>query len=472
MDLKALQAALEASPENVPLLKLVARHHLENFEIEKAKEHLETALKIEPTNREIQYLLAKAISLDGHISQAIVRLESLTAAHKDYADAWMLRASLMVTEGDGPTARMCYEKAIDLKAELKNDKLLADIIKAGGVEADGGGVESDDSRSLAMASDGGFRELDDDDDDDFIPSLDGVLAHDLEIDLKLQSEKSFKDIGGMEDVKEEIRMKIIYPLQNPKLFSKYGKSAGGGVLLYGPPGCGKTLMSLATAGEIKSTFLNVGLHQVLNMYIGESESRLHEIFELARRHKPCVLFFDEIDALAADRRDMRQSSGRLLINQFLSELDGASANNDGVLILGATNAPWHVDNAFLRPGRFDRVIFVPPPDAEARAEIARIYSKEKPVVQFDEKDFAKRTDGFSGADIRSVFERATESALMEAMKSGGQVVPITGKTLAKSAKSIRPSTKKWFESARNYALYANQDGLYDDILDYLKLNKK
>ncbi len=470
MDVNGLHAALSASPENVPLLVLIARHYLDQFDIEKATKHLDDALKLEPENTEVQYLMAKGMSLDGKISMAMVRLESICQTNPEYADAWLLRASLLVTENDGQSARACYDKAIGINPDLKNEKLLKDIIKAGGEFGNKSPELDKDDAENEFGMESGYSEFDEDSDDS-IPSLDGVMAHDLEVDLQLQTEKSFKDIGGMEDVKEEIKMKIIYPLQKPELFSKYGKTAGGGVLLYGPPGCGKTLMSLATAGEIKSTFLNVGLHQVLNMYIGESESRLHEIFELARRHKPCVLFFDEIDALAADRRDMRQSGGRFLINQFLNELDGAKAENEGVLILGATNAPWHVDNAFLRPGRFDRVIFVPPPDLKARSEIAKIHTNEKPVVQFDKNEFAKKTEGFSGADIRSVFERATESALMEAMKKGGEVVPITGKSLIKATKSIRPSTKKWFESAKNYALYANQDGLYDDILSYLKMNK-
>jgi SpoVK/Ycf46/Vps4 family AAA+-type ATPase len=214
----------------------------------------------------------------------------------------------------------------------------------------------------------------------------------------------------------------------------------------------------------------VGLHQVLDMYIGESESKLHKIFELARKAAPSVLFFDEIDALAADRRDMRQSAGRGLINQFLAELDGAQAENDGVLVLGATNAPWHVDGAFMRPGRFDRLIFVPPPDREARAEIAGIHGRQKPLVGFDPAAIAKRTEGFSGADLRAVFDQATEAALNEAMKKG-TVVPITGKMLEKAAKEVKPSTRKWFESAKNYALYANQSGFYDDVLTYLGLKK-
>lgn len=467
MDINSLKAALDASPENVPLLLLVARAHLDTFELDEASLYLQKAIQIEPRNPQALLMMARLSSLAGNLSEAIVRIESLCELNPDYAEAWLLRASLCVSEGDGMTARTCYEKAVALNADLRNDKLLNDIIHAGGSSVSDAPASSQSAARQGSADTYDFENEDEDDS----PSLDGVMARDLELDFQLRSDKTFEDVGGMEEVKEQVRMKIIYPLRNPQLFEKYGKKAGGGVLLYGPPGCGKTLMSLATAGEIQSTFLSVGLHQILNMYIGESESRLHEIFELARRHRPCVLFFDEIDALAADRRDMKQSSGRHLINQFLSEMDGAQAGNEGVLILGATNAPWHVDNAFLRPGRFDRIIFVPPPDEEARAQIASIHARNRPVVEFDPVAFARKCDGFSGADIQAVFDQATEEALTEAMKKGGELVPISGKRLIRAVRHLRPSTRKWFDSARNYALYANQDGLYDDILTYLKLNK-
>ena len=149
--------------------------------------------------------------------------------------------------------------------------------------------------------------------------------------------------------------------------------------MYGPPGCGKTFLSRATAGEVQARFLSVGLSDVLDMWIGNSERNLHELFQQARRNKPCVVFFDEVDALGASRSDMRHSGGRHLINQFLSELDGIEANNDGLLILAATNAPWHLDNAFRRPGRFDRIVFVPPPDQPARASIVQLMLSGKPA---------------------------------------------------------------------------------------------
>src|SRR5258708_34380148 len=194
----------------------------------------------------------------------------------------------------------------------------------------------------------------------------------------------------MENVKEEVRMKIIHPLRHPELYKAYGKTAGGGKLMYGPPGCGKTHLARATAGEIKAAFIPVGISDVLDMWIGNSEKNLHEIFDRGRRSRPCVLFFDEVDALGANRHDMRQSAGRHLINQFLSEMDGVQASNEGVLILAATNAPWHLDPAFRRPGRFDRVLFVPPPDAVARAAILRILIKAKPTGAVDFETVAKK----------------------------------------------------------------------------------
>jgi SpoVK/Ycf46/Vps4 family AAA+-type ATPase len=274
----------------------------------------------------------------------------------------------------------------------------------------------------------------------------------------------------MDAVKEDIRMKIIYPLQNAELFRQYGKKTGGGVLLYGPPGCGKTLLARATAGEIKATFFSIGIHQVLDMWLGNSEKNLHKIFQLARQHAPTILFFDEVDALASDRTSMKQSAGRNVINQFLAEMDGAIGNNEGVLVLGATNAPWQVDPAFRRPGRFDRVLFVPPPDEPARVSIIEILAQGKPIQGLDARALARRTKDFSGADLKAVFDRASEEKLAVAMREN-RLVPILTDDLLRAAKALQPSTRAWFESAKNYALYANQSGFYDDVLSFLGLKK-
>ncbi len=157
-----------------------------------------------------------------------------------------------------------------------------------------------------------------------------------------------------------------------------------------------------------------------------------------------------------------------MINQFLAEMDGIGASNEGVLTLAATNAPWHVDAAFRRPGRFDRILFVPPPDAAARAAILRIHLAGKPVDAIDHEHLAKKTEGFSGADLKAVIDAAVDEKLRQAMKIG-RPEPMTTRDLVAAAAGIKPSTKEWFATARNYALYSNQGGTYDDILKYLKM---
>jgi SpoVK/Ycf46/Vps4 family AAA+-type ATPase len=280
----------------------------------------------------------------------------------------------------------------------------------------------------------------------------------------------FKDVGGMQRVKDEISMKIIQPLKNPALYKAFKKKTGGGILLYGPPGCGKTFIAKATAGEIDAKFINIGLHDILDMWIGNSEKNLHEIFEMARRNKPSVLFFDEVDAMGASRSDLKQSAMRHVINQFLAELDGVESDNEGVLVLAATNAPWSVDPAFRRPGRFDRIIFVEPPDAGAREQIIKSVLVGKPVIDIDTKKIAAAATEYSGADIHAAIDIAVEEKLRESM-SKGSIQAITTKDLLKAVKTHRPTTVEWFSSARNYALYANESGLYDDILKYLKIKK-
>ncbi len=464
-DIQSLKQALAFSPENVPLLLMLGEAYLDQFSFEEARAAYDSALKVDPANAQARVQIARLLDLDGRGSEAILRLEQLCDESPNFAPAWMLRASFSLNEGRAREAREFYERGVALDPSVKNEDLLKRIRQAGGVRS------AEDARD-AVPQRGGDRQAaayfdpefeEDDFDDDFDD-------HELEIEFEQRPDVDFARVGGMEPVKEDIRMKILYPLENRELFEAYGKKAGGGVLLYGPPGCGKTLISRATAGEIRAKFLSVGLHQILDMWIGKSEEKLHEIFELARRQAPAVLFFDEVDALAADRKDMRTSAGRTLINQFLAELDGEASRNEGVLVLGATNAPWHLDSAFLRPGRFDRLVFVPPPDEPAREEIIRIMAKGKPVAGLDPAALAKKVKDFSGADLKAVFDLAIEGALSEAMRTG-KIVPVTQKDLLRAAKTVKPSTLKWFESARNYALYANQSGFYDDILHYLGIQK-
>jgi SpoVK/Ycf46/Vps4 family AAA+-type ATPase len=197
---------------------------------------------------------------------------------------------------------------------------------------------------------------------------------------------------------------------------------------------------------------------------------LHEIFELARVNTPCVLFIDEIDALGASRSDMKQSSGRHLINQFLQELDGIDSANEGVLIIGATNTPWNLDGAFRRPGRFDRIIFIPPPDMVTRQSILKLKLKGKPVGTIDSETIAKKTEGYSGADIDAIIDIAVEKKLEDSFKDGFPK-PLETNDLISALKKHKPSTQEWFATAKNFATFANESGLYDDILTFLKVKK-
>ncbi len=462
-NLDGLRLALEQSPDNAPLLLLYAQGCLDEFQLTEARETFLKLVRLQPANPEAKLGLARVVLLEGKTSEAVVRAEQLIEEAPAFAPAYVLLARMLSAEGDSQRAADLYHKALQLNPSVADpalEKALAEV-KAKPTQEE---EPEPAPRRAGLSGQGDYVE----DVETGFPK--GGEAFDLGISDMERPKLSFANVGGMEALKEEIRMKIIYPLQHADLFKAYDKKVGGGVLLYGPPGCGKTLISKATAGEVKANFIALGLHQILDMWIGNSEKHMHQVFEIARQNAPCVLFFDEVDALAADRKDLRHSAGRTLINQFLAELDGAEGDNDGVLILGATNAPWHIDPAFRRPGRFDRTLFVPPPDEPARVSIIDIMSKKKPVADFDAKALAKKTGDFSGADLKAVFDLATEEVLTGAMKTG-KVVPITTKDLIKAAGRHRPTTKAWFESAKNYALYANQGGHYDDVLRHLGLMK-
>jgi SpoVK/Ycf46/Vps4 family AAA+-type ATPase len=439
--IRSLRAALAASPDNQPLRQHLAETLFAYGHYADAETELLALLKLAPRAENAMLLLAKAYRAGGKDSAAHVVLEQLVARNNHRARVELAR--LLLAEGDVEAAVRQY------RAALAEDPTLRDAELGDKLGIDG---NADDE-----VSEGRLRAGHDSDEPGDQTRLRPV-----------RSDVKFAHVGGLAALKAEIHKKIILPMQRPDLYKAYGKKTGGGILMYGPPGCGKTFLARATAGEVNAHFLAVGIHDVLDMWIGRSERNLHGIFETARAHKPCVLFFDEVDALGASRGDMKHSAGRQTINQFLAELDGLQAANDGLLVLAATNAPWHMDSAFRRPGRFDRVIFVPPPDLEARADILRLQLAGKPQQGVDFTAVAKKTERFSGADLAAVVDRAIEQKLDAAVASG-MPEPLTTKDLLAAAKAQRPTTAEWFAAAKNYVLYANEAGLYDDLAAYLKL---
>ncbi|MFE5731203.1 AAA family ATPase [Streptomyces sp. NPDC056528] len=302
---------------------------------------------------------------------------------------------------------------------------------------------------------------------------DGTAGDAAAWDVDAPGSVRLADVGGMDEVKDRLEAAFLAPMRNPELRRLYGKSLRGGLLLYGPPGCGKTFIARAVAGELGASFLTVSLSDVLDMWIGASEKNIHDIFETARRQAPCVVFLDELDALGAKRSRTHHSGLRNVVNQLLTELDGiaSGAGNEGVFVLAATNVPWDVDIALRRPGRLDRTLLVLPPDATAREAILRYHLRERPIEAVDLGKLVKATEDFSGADLAHVCETAAEAALLDSARSGS-VRLITTKDLLGAAKQIKPSTEPWFAAARNVAMFANEGGLYDDLLAHLKRKRK
>jgi transitional endoplasmic reticulum ATPase len=432
-----LREALKVSPQNVPLRLTLAEALLSNNLLQDAESELRIVIEHQPDNIQAKLILAKVFFEQQKYSTTIVILEELLDVKSNDISMLVMLSKSLLRNNEMSKAIQYYKQALQLNPSYKDDEL--------------------DQHLRHQQSGNNSAEQ-------FIESLQEEFQ-DLE-----RPTINFDHVGGMQKVKDEIKIKIIQPLAHPELYKAYGKKIGGGILLYGPPGCGKTHLARATAGQIQASFISIGIHDVLDMWMGNSEKKLHEMFELARRQAPCVLFFDEIDALGASRSDMRHSSSKTLINQFLTELDGIQSSNDGVLVLGATNAPWHLDSAFRRPGRFDRIIFVSPPDQEGRESILKIILKDKPLDNIDYTQLSKQTSEFSGADLKAIVDVAIEEKLRESFEKGVPK-PLQTKDLMASLKQVKPSTKEWFNTARNYAIYANDSGLYDEILEYLKIKK-
>jgi len=278
------------------------------------------------------------------------------------------------------------------------------------------------------------------------------------------------DVGGMAEVKQRLEVAFLAPLRNPRLREFYGKSLRGGLLLYGPPGCGKTFLARALAGELGAKFINISITDVLALWLGESERNLHAIFQTARRNAPCVVFLDEVDALGHKRSQLHSSALRTVGNQLLAELDGVEGSNEGVYVLAATNAPWDIDPALRRPGRLDRTLLVTPPDEPARAAIIEYHLRHRPIAGIELRRLAAATDGFSGADLAHLCETAAERAMHDSVTSG-TVRMIEQRDFDAALREVAPSTGAWLQTARNVVTFANESGSYDDLARYLKQRK-
>ncbi len=230
----------------------------------------------------------------------------------------------------------------------------------------------------------------------------------------------FSDVAGLDEVKEEIRLKMLYPLEQPELAKRFGIRAGGGVLLYGPPGTGKTMLARATAGEIDAAFFRVSPADILSKWVGEAEQNIKKLFDEARKASRAIIFIDEIEALVPARRDDGSSVMQRVVPQILQEMEGIDKKADNCLLfMGATNVPWQLDPAVLRPGRFDERIYIPLPDLPARQKLLEIYLKHRPLADDVNLDgLAVQLEGFSGADIKYLCDRAAVIPFLKSISAG------------------------------------------------------
>ena len=425
---RALREAVALSPTNVPLRVALGRALLDAGRHADALGELKAAVLQDPAREDALLALGEAAFALGRDAEGVEAWMRVLAELEPASLADLARRALKI--GRRPDAQAAYDRLLEL------DPTMRDL-----------GIE----RSLRFAVVSGAEPE---------PAAPEPVVRSRPV-------ITFDDVGGLQALKERLRMDIILPLQKPDLFKAYGKKPGGGVLLYGPPGCGKTHLARAAAGECGVNFQAVEIQSVLDMWLGESEKRLHQLFEKARDEAPTILFFDEIEAIGAARHQLKHGPGRRMVNQLLAEMDGVNAQNESILVLGATNAPWDVDPALRRPGRFDRVVFVPPPDVAAREAILAISLRERPVADLDLALIARRTPRFSGADLRHLAEVASERALTDALRTG-TMRPVTNTDLIAALERVRPTTVEWLETARRYVTYANQAGLYDDVSRYLQ----
>ncbi|MBN1206388.1 MAG: AAA family ATPase [Myxococcaceae bacterium] len=440
--LASLQAALAASPDNGPLRALVLKALLERNELTQARAVLgDRAPDAFPEPDRLTG--ARVLLQSGEPERALLFCAAPAA------EASLLSARALSALGRKDEARAAYQRAVSANPTLEDAELLAQLTAT--------------VREVVPERGPRLRVIANDDTAD--DEVERVLA-------PPQPPLTFADVGGLEEIQQQIRKRIILPFQKPSLFERFRKKAGGGILLYGPPGCGKTLLARATAGECGAAFYNVAISDILDMYIGESERKLHALFEKARQKTPAVLFFDELEALASKRQYSREGTSAKLVSQFLTEMDGFAQANSGVLILGATNVPWAIDPAFRRPGRFDRVLFVPPPDAPAREEILGLLLKDRPREQEMDLGFlVKHTQGFSGADLGNVVDTASDAAIERSLAQGAES-PITAADLKQALQEVKPTALEWLTTARNYARYANEAGQYDEVLEFLQKHGK
>lgn len=429
---EAMRDALAMATDDPALIEAYARVCVDEEAPAEAVDVLVQLVQRTPSLASCQLLLARALHLAGRRSEAIVRLETFLESHPEAVEGWALLSDLLREEGNHDEADEALLRSIEVHPD---DQVSEQEMRD----------EIDGWSTIAQAN----------------------PANDLPPSPRSRRLR-FEDVVGMDAIKTLFRTKILAPLNHPELFQAYGQTIGAGLLLYGPPGCGKSRICQAVAGEADCFFRRISLEESLDLWASNREQRLHDWFEEAGRYAPAILFFDAIDTLLTDRTRLKQVKGRSVVNQFLAELDQIQNNTEGLFVIGTTNAPWQIDPAGRRPGRLAHTALVPPPGLAERTALIDLLAQDRmPDQPVAAESLAKRTREFSRQEIFMLFDQAAEKARLRS-KPGGKPGLLETRDLMNSAKIITPASQEWFATARNYALYSNPAGFYDEILAYLK----
>jgi AAA+ superfamily predicted ATPase/Flp pilus assembly protein TadD len=418
----------ELDPKNPVIYNNRGDAHYRKQDFPKAIADYDKALALNPKYLKAYYNRGLAFACQQDYERAVEDFNEVVKLNPNFAEAYHIRGLAFDYMNQLDKAIGDYDKAVALNpnfTEAINHRELAKAKKEGGGSA-GGSIDSSGAA-------GGQQNQ-------------GINA----VKLLQKPTVKFKDVAGMDKLKEEINESIVYPMMKPELARKYGKLGGGGIMLYGPPGCGKTFIVKSAAGECSASFINAKISDVVDMYVGNTEKNIHNIFETGRKNVPCIVFFDEMEALGGRRDEMSQSTQymKMAVNQMLFEMDGVEANNENVLVIGATNAPWDVDPAARRSGRFGKAIYVGEPDYKSRKDIFKMHAKKVPCVPYiNFRLLARSTMGYASADLKAIVEEAGAIPWRQAFKSGKQRNVNTGDFIA-AIKKKKSSLPPWYEQAK------------------------
>ncbi|WPR64991.1 tetratricopeptide repeat protein [Glutamicibacter protophormiae] len=428
---------------------------------------LQRAVDQAPEELELRLHLAQLLHAANRHAEALGHLNSVIQRDSGNSVALSLlgqvAASLESNEASGQAPTPCVQPALSTPEPTSEARAL-DVDDAGEANS---GEDYDWNAAAAQFSDSLAA-----------PFIERPLeisggSGELEPPLEPAGEPvTLADVGGLQEVKDRLNESFLAPMRNAAIAKAFGKSLRGGLLLYGPPGCGKTYVARAVAGELQANFMAVTMTDILDAHVGGTEKNLKAVFDLARKNAPTVLFLDEVDALGLRRGSLTGSASwlRQMVNQLLLEMDSVSGNNDGLYVLAATNHPWDLDEALLRPGRLDRSVLVTPPDSRARESILRHHLQCRPIAGIDLAWITARTDGFSGADLEHLCTTAAEKAMMQSIERN-EVIPVDMDHMRMAMAEVKPSTLPWLESARNVVRFSNDNGRYDDLAGYLRARK-